>query len=86
MKQWQKRKTKSSKVKFRMKDIPRSHWVAFFLYSFFFFLRFYLFYGCEPPCGCWELNSGPLEEKTMLLTTEPSLQHWVALVYLVGLC
>jgi hypothetical protein len=17
--------------------------------------------GCEPPCGCWELNSGPLE-------------------------
>ena len=30
--------------------------------------------GCEPPCGCWELNSGPLEEQTMLLTTEPSLQ------------
>ncbi|KAM7325843.1 hypothetical protein ACRRTK_014321 [Alexandromys fortis] len=30
--------------------------------------------GCEPPCGCWELNSGPLEETTMLLTTEPSLQ------------
>ena len=18
--------------------------------------------GCQPPCGCWELNSGPLEE------------------------
>jgi len=18
--------------------------------------------GCEPPCGCWELNHGPLEE------------------------
>ena len=30
--------------------------------------------GCEPPCGCWELNSGPLEEQTMLLTSEPSLQ------------
>jgi hypothetical protein len=30
--------------------------------------------GCEPLCGCWELNSGPLEEQTMLLTTEPSLQ------------
>ena len=29
---------------------------------------------CEPPCGCWELNSGPLEEQSMLLTTEPSLQ------------
>ena len=30
--------------------------------------------GCEPPCGCWELNSGPLEEQAMLLTAEPSLQ------------
>jgi hypothetical protein len=28
---------------------------------------------CEPPCGCWELNSGPLEEQSALLTTEPSL-------------
>jgi hypothetical protein len=30
--------------------------------------------GCEPPCSCWELNSGPLEEQSVLLTTEPSLQ------------
>ena len=30
--------------------------------------------GCEPPCGCWELNSGPLEEQAVLLTMEPSLQ------------
>jgi hypothetical protein len=30
--------------------------------------------GCKPPCGCWELNSGPLEEQSVLLTTEPSLQ------------
>ena len=29
---------------------------------------------CEPPCGCWELNSGSLEEQTVLLTSEPSLQ------------
>jgi hypothetical protein len=29
----------------------------------------------EPPCGCWDLNSGPLEEQSVLLTTEPSLQH-----------
>jgi hypothetical protein len=29
---------------------------------------------CKPPCGCWELNSGPLEEESVLLTTEPSLQ------------
>jgi hypothetical protein len=31
--------------------------------------------GCEPPCGCWELNLGPLEEQLVLLTAEPSLQH-----------
>jgi hypothetical protein len=30
--------------------------------------------GCEPPCGCWDLNSGPSEEQLVLLTTEPSLQ------------
>jgi hypothetical protein len=30
--------------------------------------------GCEPPCGCWDLNSGPLEEQLVLLTAEPSLQ------------
>ena len=30
--------------------------------------------GCEPPCGCWGLNSGPSEEQPALLTTEPSRQ------------
>jgi hypothetical protein len=30
--------------------------------------------GCEPPCGCWELNSGPSEEQSVFLTTEPSHQ------------
>jgi hypothetical protein len=30
--------------------------------------------GCEPPCSCWELNSEPLEEQPVLLTTEPSHQ------------
>jgi hypothetical protein len=30
--------------------------------------------GCEPPCGCWDLNSGPSEKQSVLLTTEPSLQ------------
>jgi hypothetical protein len=30
--------------------------------------------GYEPPCGCWELNSGSLEEQSVLLTTEPYLQ------------
>jgi hypothetical protein len=30
--------------------------------------------GCEPPCGCWDLNSGPSEEQSVLLTAEPYLQ------------
>jgi hypothetical protein len=30
--------------------------------------------GCEPPCGCWELNSGALEKQSVLLTTELFLQ------------
>lgn len=30
-------------------------------------------YGCDPPCGCWKLNLGPLQEQ-VLSTAEPSLQ------------
>lgn len=30
--------------------------------------------NCQLPCDYWELNSGPLEEKFVLLTTETSLQ------------
>ena len=29
---------------------------------------------CELPYGCWELNPGPLEEQSVLLTPEPFLQ------------
>ena len=36
--------------------------------------------GCEPPCRCWELNSEPLEEQPVLLTTEPSLQPSLGLL------
>ena len=36
--------------------------------------------GCEPPCGCWDLNSGPLEEQSVLLPTEPSRQPAVMLL------
>jgi hypothetical protein len=39
--------------------------------------------GCEPPYGCWELNSGPLEEQSVLLTAKPSLQPFL-FVCLVG--
>ena len=36
--------------------------------------------GCDPPCGCWDFNSGPSEEQVVLLTTEPSLQTLQAVV------
>ena len=29
--------------------------------------------GCEPLCGCWDLNSGPSVEQSVLLTAEPSI-------------
>ena len=29
--------------------------------------------GCEIPCGCGEMNLEPLEERLVLLTTEPYL-------------
>jgi hypothetical protein len=28
--------------------------------------------GCETTCGCWDLNSGPLEEQSVLLPAESS--------------
>jgi hypothetical protein len=30
--------------------------------------------SCEQPCGCWDLNLGPLEEQPVLLTAKSSLQ------------
>ena len=37
--------------------------------------------SCELPCGCWELNLGPLKDQPVLLTPEPSLQ--LLLLFLV---
>jgi hypothetical protein len=42
--------------------------------------------GCEPPCGCWDLNSGPSEEQSVLLTNEPSLQPLVLVLKTGVLC
>ena len=39
--------------------------------------------GCEPPYGCRELNSVPLEEQAMFLTAEPSLQPHKDNIYLL---
>lgn len=44
-------------------------------------------HDCEPPCGCWDSNPGPLEEQLVLLTTEPSLQpQGLSLLYSVRPC
>jgi hypothetical protein len=32
--------------------------------------------GCELSCECWELNLGPLQEQSVLLTAKPSFQPW----------
>ncbi|EDL09379.1 mCG144592, partial [Mus musculus] len=42
--------------------------------------------GCESPCGCWELNSGPLEEQSVLLTAQPSLQPQAMFFHCPHLC
>jgi hypothetical protein len=42
-----------------------------------FFYLFLITDGREPLCGCWDLNSWPLEEQSVLLTTEPSHQPLV---------
>ena len=39
--------------------------------------------GCEPPCGCWELNSAPLKEWSLLLISEPSLQSLVLFIFIL---
>ena len=31
--------------------------------------------GCKSQCSCWDLNWGPLEEQSVLLTAEAFLQH-----------
>ncbi|KAL6067169.1 hypothetical protein STEG23_015995 [Scotinomys teguina] len=31
--------------------------------------------SCDPPCGCQELDPGPLEEQPVLLTAEPFLHY-----------
>jgi hypothetical protein len=40
--------------------------------------------GCEPPCGCWDLNSGPLKEQSELLPAEPSPQPQYYLLILTA--
>jgi hypothetical protein len=45
--------------------------------------------GCESPLGCWKLNSGPLEEHSVLLTAEPSLQpelYLLKLHFFISVC
>ena len=36
---------------------------------------------CEPPCGCWVLDLGLLQEQPVLLTTDSSFSSTVAFIY-----
>lgn len=38
--------------------------------------------GYEPPCGCWELNLGPLEEQPGLLQQNSLLDPSETLVFI----
>ena len=60
-------------------------WFILILCTLLFFLHICLHEGVrsagtgvteswELPCGCWELNSVPLEEQPVFLTTESSVQ------------
>lgn len=60
------------------------YWSTFYLFTFIFMYMGALSAcmsihlntnSCEPPCECWEPNSGPSKEQWVLLTTEPSLVH-----------
>jgi hypothetical protein len=39
--------------------------------------------ACEPPCGCWEPNPGPLEGQSTFLTAEPALQ---SIIHILASC
>jgi hypothetical protein len=42
--------------------------------------------GCEPLCAFWELTWGSLQEQSVLLTTEPSVQqqfHFLLLILFI---
>ena len=47
------------------------------------FRRIGIIDGCEPPCGCWELNLGPLQKQHVLLTTDSSLQPHISFFLLI---
>jgi hypothetical protein len=62
-------------------------YVCEYTVTFFKYIRrgYWIHYRCcEPPCGCWELNSGPLGEQSVLLTSEPSLQSYNFLYFFFG--
>lgn len=42
--------------------------------------------GCELLCECWELNSGPLKERPVLLTAEQSLKPQTTFFFILFFC
>jgi hypothetical protein len=50
-----------------------SHFLRKYLFIYLFSILDIVIDGCEPLCGCWDLNSGPQEEQPVLLTSKSSL-------------
>jgi hypothetical protein len=40
--------------------------------------------GCEPPCGGWDLNSGPLEEQSVLFFFFLKIYLFIICKYIVA--
>ena len=71
-----------------IKCLKEDHLLVFFLGLFIYYVQVHcgcfqapqkraadlITDGCEPPCGFWDLNLGPLAEPSVLSTAEPSLQ------------
>lgn len=67
--------------------------IIFKMYLFLFYVHWCFTWMCarspetgvtdsyEHPCGCWELNPDSLGEQSVVLTTEPTLQHSICCFY-----
>ena len=79
--------------KIKLKCSISSQSLFYFIFEcFIYFLFIWVHCSCLPthtksvhripkaPCDSWELNSGPLQEKSMLLTADPSLQTFTMFI------
>lgn len=77
-------------------DFTVDSWIRYYSFFFKIYLLLFYVYWCFAyvsirswsyrwfwaACGCWDLNPNPLEEQSVPLTAEPSLQPVDTLLYL----